>query len=66
MDTINGSFLIKLHIQQCMDNCQYYKMLTTLPFQRIYILCQPIEDPTELKDKMGAVETNEGLIMAVS
>ena len=72
IDTIYNSYsissssisgIIKPHIQQYMDQSQYCKMFITLPFQRLSILCQPIEDPTGQNTKMGAVESNQGLMM---
>ena len=63
MDAIYSSFLIKPHIQQYMDQSQYCKVFITLPFQRLSVLCQPVEDQTGQNTKMGAVETDEGLKM---
>ena len=62
MDAIYNSFIIRPHIQQYMDQSQYVKMLT-LPFQRLSVLCQPVEDQTGQNTKMGAVETDEGQMM---
>ena len=46
-----------------LDQSQYRKMFITLPFQRLSVLCQPVEDQTGQNTKMGAVETDEGLKM---
>ncbi|CAL8366221.1 unnamed protein product [Boreogadus saida] len=63
MDAIYNSCIIKPHIRQYMHQSQHCKVFITLPFQRLSVLCQPVEDQTGQNTKTGAVETDEGLKM---